>query len=445
MAVEDDDKVRQPVKFDFGGSFQTRILRTLYQDQDLACTLGVDLSYEHFDTPARRWLAQKIIGHAKKHGAGIGADALKIELRKDIKLGRLPRDQVEKARGMIGGLDQPVKDRSYVAEKLFEFIKHQITRNAVINIVDGGLLERAEWDACDAEMVKAISVKEALAGGLGHFLHRDRLERLQRRRAYEQNGVPTGIPRLDEYLKHGGLPPKAIGTAIAPSGVGKSSTLVFFSRSAIVTGTPVLYVTTELSLDMISDKFDASLSGYPIQLLERKRKKVSRKIRKLGIQHGEFLVVKEFAPGTLSPRGLRAFLKQLERVAFYPGLIVVDSADDMIPDEKGYERDAYEDYGGVWRGLRWVSYDVHQTRPAPVWTASQTQRSALNKEFVDWDSTADSAKKIMVSDAVCILQQTKKEQKQKLARIHLAKNRFGQGKVEIPVRLDWARCIIHQR
>lgn len=432
------DEPRKVEQFSYGGGFQTRILRVLYQNQDLACTIGVHLNHEHFDTPARQWLGQKIVDHARKHGAGISEDALKIELARDVKVGRLRRDQVEKARGLIKGLGEPVKDRGYVQDELFRFIKHQSVRNAIVNIVDGGMLERGEFDDIDAELGRAVDVKEALGGGLGHFLVRDRSERRARRKAYTKDGVATGL-KYDDFSKAGGLPPKAIGTIVAPSGVGKSSSLVHIAASAVVQSeAPVLYVTTELSVEMISDKFDAHFSHVSLNLLEKKRNRVSRRIRELGQKHGEFLVIKEFPPATLSPRGLRAYIKQLERVAFYPKLIVVDSADDLIPDEAGRERDAYEDYGSVWRGLRRVSYEVN----APIWTASQTQRGALNKEFVDWDKTADSAKKIMVSDVVLILQQTAKEQKRKTARVHIAKNRFGTAKIEFPVRLDWSRCII---
>lgn len=433
-----DEKRRETPKFDYSGGFQTRILRVLYQNQDLACTIGVHLSHEHFDTPARQWLGQKIVDHARKHGAGISEDALKIELARDIKVGRFRRDQVEKARGLIKGLSEPVKDRSYVQEELFRFIKHQSVRNAIVNIVDGGMLDRGEFDDIDAELGRAVDVKEALGGGLGHFFVRDRAERRARRKAYVKNGVSTGL-KYDDYSKAGGLPPKAIGTIVAPSGVGKTSSLVHVGASAVIhSEAPVLYVTTELSVEMISDKFDAHFSHVSLNILEQRRNSVSRKVRELGQRYGEFLVVKEFPPATLTPRGLRAYVKQLERVGFYPKLIVVDSADDMIPDEVGRERDSYEDYGNVWRGLRRVSYEVN----APIWTASQTQRGALNKEHVDWDKTADSAKKIMVSDVVLIMQQTLKEQKRKQARVHIAKNRFGSAKIEFPVRLDWSRCII---
>jgi hypothetical protein len=112
----------------------------------------------------------------------------------------------------------------------------------------------------------------------------------------------------------------------------------------------------------------------------------------------------------------------------------------MVPDpaDRGRDRDGYEDAGAVWRGCRRLSYEVN----APVHTASQTQRGALHKEHVDWDQIADSAKKVMVSDVVLILQQTREEHKQGVGRFYIGKNRFGTAKAEWKVRLDWARIDI---
>jgi len=212
-------------------------------------------------------------------------------------------------------------------------------------------------------------------------------------------------------------------------------------RSAVInSNAKCLYVTTELSEEVVCDRLDASFSGVSINMLEKDRKKVSAKVRNLGLKYGEFLVVKEFPPAVLTPSGLRAYLRQLERVGFYPNSVYVDSPDDMVPDvaDRGRDRDGYEDAGAVYRGNRRLSYEIG----APFHGASQTQRGALNKEHVDWDQIADSAKKVMVSDVVVILQQTREEHKQGVGRFYLGKNRFGSAKWEWKVRLDWAKIDI---
>lgn len=427
-------------KVDYGKDFERRMLRVLFADQEFATTTGIHLSHEYFSTPSLRWMAQKIVGFVKEHGVGISKDALNIELERDIKIGRLVKSNQEAARALVESIDTAVKDRSYVKAELFKFIKNQTVDRAIRASIDH--LDAQDFDSVDAELQKVLDVQASLDGGLGHFFVRDRLLRRDRRRdGTALNGISTGL-FLDNKLKPKGVPPKSLATIVAPSGVGKSGVLMFITRSAVTSAsdTPIraLYVTTELSEEVVCDRLDASFTGVSINMLEKERKEVSTKVRALGKKYGEFLVVKEFPPATLTPNGLRAYIRQLERVPFYPNIIIVDSADDMVPDNPGRDRDPYEDYGSVWRGLRKVSYDTM----APVVTASQTQRGALNKEHVDWDYIADSAKKVMVSDVVLILQQTKEEHKQKVGRFYIAKNRFGSAKSEWKVRLDWARIDI---
>lgn len=421
-------------KVEYGRDFERRMLRVLFADQEFATTAGAHLDHRLFSTPSLRWMAQKLVGYVREHGVTIAKDALRIELDRDLKLGRLTKSNRDACKALVDTVDNSVKDRSYVKEELFRFIKNQVTDRAVRACLDH--LDSQDFDSVDKELLKVLDVQAALDGGLGHFFHRDRKKRKDRRKEYTPDGVSTGL-FLDQKLKSQGMPPKSILTVVAPSNAGKSSTLVYIGKSAAVSGDAqkVLYITTELSEDAVCDKFDACFTATSINMLEKERNAVSRQVRDLGRKRGEFLVVKEFPPGVLTPSGLRAYIRQLERVSFYPTMIIVDSADDMVPDVKTRDNDAYEDYGQVWRGLRKISYEVR----APVVTASQTQRGALNKEHLDWDFVADSAKKIMVSDVVIILQQTREENKNKTGRFFVAKNRLGPAKWEWKVRLDWAK------
>jgi len=436
--MEISDGPQPTWKVDYGKDFERRMLRVLFADREFATTSGVHLSHEYFSTPSLRWLAQKIVGFVRDHGVGMSKDALAIELDRDVKVGRLTKANQEAARALVDTIDTEVKDRTYVKGELFKFIKNQTVDRAIRASIDH--LDAQDFDAVDAELQKVLDVQTSASGGLGHFFVRDRQQRRERRKKYEFNGISTGL-FLDEKLKPKGCPPKSITTVVAPSGVGKSGVLMFMCRSGIINSNAKgLYITTELSEEVVCDRLDASFTGVSIGELEKERKEVSLKVRNLGKKYGEFLVVKEFPPGVLTPSGLRAYLRQLESVGFYPSAIYVDSADDMVPDpgDRGRDKDGYEDYGAVWRGLRRVSYEAM----APVFTASQTSRGALNKEHVDWDHIADSAKKVMVSDVVIILQQTREEHRQKVGRFYIAKNRFGSAKAEWKVRLDWARIDI---
>lgn len=430
---------RKADQFDFGISFQSKLVRVLFDDSDFTCTTGIHLNPGAFEKKMHQWFAKKIVGYAKKHGHGISKDALEIELKRDIKLGKLQKEHRDAAEALIDRLDKPVKERSYIKEEMFKFIKHQAIRTAIINCAGpGGHLERFDYEAIDEELAKALEVQESLNGGLGTFYVRDVKERTTKRKKYVKDGIATGT-KLDDFLKPGGVARKNLACVVAPSGKGKSHNLVHIGRSAIIeSNAKVLHITLEMSEEAILDRYDAAFSDIPVQRLEEKPVSVKRIIKKLGKQYGEFLVVKEFPDATLTVPALRAYIRQLERAAFYPDVVIVDYADCMVPTFRAREKDSYEEMGQIYSELRKLAFETNTV----VWTASQTNRNALNKEFFDWNDIADSAQKVMKSDLVVCFQQTREEKKRKEARWGVAKNRLGPDKFDLKLRVDWSRSHI---
>ena len=54
----------------------------------------------------------------------------------------------------------------------------------------------------------------------------------------------------------------------------------------------------------------------------------------------------------MTAAALVGYIRQLERVAFYPTLIIVDYADEMLPSVRTRDNNQYEDMGAVYRELR---------------------------------------------------------------------------------------------
>src|SRR3990170_621321 len=86
-------------KFTYDRLFQVRMLRTLYQDPDFTTSVGAHLSPIHFERRAHRWIAEKILTYAKKHAHGIGEDALKIAFTRDLKIGKLNKENKREVEG----------------------------------------------------------------------------------------------------------------------------------------------------------------------------------------------------------------------------------------------------------------------------------------------------------------------------------------------------------
>ena len=426
-------------RFDYDLSFQARMVRVLYQDPDFALSIGSHLNPDYFDRLAHRWMAQTILDYANKHSHGISLDAVRIEADKARATGRLQSRHTKTVDALISKLDRKVKDRSFIKEEVFRFVKNQATKEAVLDSIEH--LKTGDFDSIDASFQSSIDVRMSLDGGLGHFMYGDNDERYERRKNYKKDGIPTGIFGIDQYMKPGGLPPGQLGAIIAPPNGGKTNSLIHIGKSAVLEGhVPALHITCELAQTIIEDRYDSSFTGTQINALEEGKnpKRIRQWWRDANDDfRGEALVVREVPMGQLSVQDLRNLVRQLERKRFYPGLIIVDYANLLRPVE-GRTDNTYQDLGQIFIELCQWAKDLH----VPIWTAMQGNRNSLGKEVITMKELADSFAPAMHADALLALCQTGEEKKRRRARYFFMKNRNGISEIEVPVKLDWSRSTV---
>jgi hypothetical protein len=360
------EKEKKKEHFEYDVTFQARMVRTLFQDYEFALSVAGLLDHNLFEKRVHRWYAQEILEYAKKHRCGISDSALDVNAQRAFKAGRLVRDRDGKAvAAFLDKITRKVKDRSFIREEVYRFIKNQITKETILNGVQH--LKVGDFEAIDREFRRVIEVQMAPEGGSGGWLVGHAKERAARRKTWVKNGVATGI-RIDEYMKPGGLPPKQLGSVIAPPAAGKSNTLVHIGKSAIMLSQePVLHFSFELAKEVLEDRYDSAFTGIKLNSLEDKGNpdKVRRFMQKLGDDlQGEPLIIQDYAAGTTTALDLENKVRQLESQAFYPGMIIADAAYLMKPIG-GYTGNKYEDIGRVYIELRALAHDLN----IPIWTA----------------------------------------------------------------------------
>ncbi len=77
----------------------------------------------------------------------------------------------------------------------------------------------------------------------------------------EQEKVKTGTPRLDDLLM-GGIPVGAQIVVYGPAFIGKEIAMDTFAANAIVSGIPVVWVTTDKTIDEIREEMSAVVEGF---------------------------------------------------------------------------------------------------------------------------------------------------------------------------------------
>lgn len=82
---------------------------------------------------------------------------------------------------------------------------------------------------------------------------------LKRKESHGMQGIPTGIDHLDFLMK--GLVDETVTTVIANTGIGKTWFLVLLASYAMLNNYKVCVFITEMSVELMQDRFDAMLFG----------------------------------------------------------------------------------------------------------------------------------------------------------------------------------------
>ena len=225
----------------------------------------------------------------------------------------------------------------------------------------------------------------------------------------------------------GGLGPGELGVVVAPSGVGKTWILTALGASAVRQGLSVVHYSMELSEHYVGARYDTVFSHIPSADIKEKRDIVEEKIRGL---KGK-LMIKYFPPKGVSSKKIAQHIDKMIAADNKPDLIICDYA-DLLLSHSNKTDSTYAEQGGVYIDLRGLSGEYG----IPIWTASQTNRSAIDSEVIEADKISDSYAKVMNADFIMSWSRKSKDKLNNTARAHIMKNRFGPDGITFPCKMD---------
>lgn len=277
----------------------------------------------------------------------------------------------------------------------------------------------------------------------------------------ELDVLKLGIDPLDLYRAgpwRGGL-----WTLLAGPSTGKTHSLIYLGRRAVVQGWRVAHYTVELSEDKTSMRYLQAFHRWTTRqqqvqvsrlvkddfgmLVDVSRQDIDRhtikalddkQIRRAKrFSAATPVIVKGYPAGTLRVQDIDAHLGMLERHGFRPDLVIVDYVDEMYVDPKNMRLDI----GAIYTALRGLA----QSRNCAVATVSQTSKEAENVRWVTRDKASEAWLKIMKADTALTYSQTKLEKKLGLARLMLVRHRDDGGlgtRVAISQSYDDGRFVV---
>jgi len=350
----------EPVSFSkYGKSFQEKLCMVILDDRPFADQIEEVLDVNFLELNYLKLFLNKIFDYRKKYGVHPSRDIIKTILRSELDdENELTAKQVREfyVRSQVGG----TTDVEYIKDTSLDFCKKQNLKAAMVKSI--GLLQNSSFD--EISQVINDSLKLGMDNEEGYDWKRDFEERFKPR---FRNPITTGWELIDNISK-GGLGQKELGVVIAPTGAGKSMALVHLGTQALKEGKTVVHYTLELQDTVVASRYDSCLTKIPLQNLTSFKEKIYEEV--LGIE-GK-LIVKEYPTKTASTQTIRNHLEKLRMRNIDVDMIIIDYGDLLRPVR--YQKEKRNELESIYEELRGIAAEYE----APVWTASQTNRSGLN-------------------------------------------------------------------
>jgi len=400
----------------YGQSFQSKVLSALLVDGKFLDTISEITTSKFFENDANKWIISEILEYHSEYKKPPTLDVFKSQLSKvdNPILNKTVVEQLRHVFTQVGNVDL-----DYIKDEFTDFCKNQNLKGVILQSVD--LLQAGHYDRIKDLVDAAMKVGTETDLGLDYKEDFElRMEDLKR------STVPTNWQPIND-LMDGGLGPGELGVVVAPSGVGKTWILTALGADAVRRGLSVVHYSMELSEHYVGARYDTVFTQIPSTELKDKKDQVKSKIESLKGR----LLIKYFPPKGVSVKKLNQHIEKMIVGGNRPDLIIVDYADLLLSDSNKHDS-TYAEQGGVYIDLRGMSGALE----IPIWTASQTNRSAIDSEVIEADKIADSYAKVMNADFIMSWSRKSKDKLNDTARAHIMKNRFGPDGITFPCKMN---------
>lgn len=297
-------------------------------------------------------------------------------------------EQVEAETGTELERKTITKDQiKYTTDEIEQFCRRKALEHAIL--ASPALIEKGDYGKVEQLVRQAISVSLQRDLGLDYF--EDPLSRLEKL-TMQPLRTPMGFDKIDE-LMDGGLARTEIILFCANSGGGKSITLANLAFNFIHKNLNVLYLTLELSQDLIAGRYDIMFTGIPSSQVKTHYEEIAQELNIAAKGCANFMV-KRMPAGTNS-NAIRAYLKEYElQKGFVPDLLIVDYLDIMGTNEHVPAGEIWEKDKRATEQLKDIGEDYNMF----VATASQLNRAAIDAEELHQGHTAGGISKVNTVD-----------------------------------------------
>lgn len=314
------------------------------------------------------------------------------------------------------------------------FARHKALEAAILKSAD--LLEKGEYGPCEELVKKAVQIGLQRDLGTDYFSNpRARLDAIKSR-----NGqISTGWAAFDNKL-FGGFNRGELNIFAGGSGAGKSLFLANLGVNWALMGLNVLYLTFELSENLVSMRIDSMVTGIPTRDVFKNIDDVELKVKMIGKKSGAFQV--KYMPSGKNANDIRSYVKEYEiKTGNKIDVLLIDYLDLMMPlgvkvsAENLFVKDKY-----VSEELRNLSMELNTITV----TASQLNRGAVEEIEFDHSHISGGISKIQTADNVIGIFTSRAMRERGRYQIQLMKTRSSSGvgsKIDLGFEIDTLRIV----
>ena len=401
----------------FGSEFQIKCISGLVSDKTFIERISDILEPDSFETDAHKFIVKETISYFLQYKDLPTLAVFKVKVD-GIENDLLKQSVVEQLRLVYQKISDT--DLKYIKEQFLEFCKNQKIKNAIMESVDH--LKSGQYDKI--KHVVDIAMKAGMERNIGHEYMVDIEQRMSQ---MARKTVKTNWTEIDT-LMDGGLAGGELGIITACAGSGKSWVLAKMGAEAMKQGKNVLHYTLELNENYVGLRYDACFTGIDFQNIRNNIDIVKKKIAEIPGK----LIIKYFPIKTVSAHSLKLHAERIQTLGTKIDLIIVDYADILRPSQSDRNSNSYSEAGGIYEELRGVAGELQ----VPIWSASQSNRAAMDEDIIQANNISDSYRKIMTADFVISLSRKMSDKQANTARFHVIKNRFGPDGVTFPARMN---------
>ena len=321
---------------------------------------------------------------------------------------------------------------NWLMDEFESFTRHKSLERAILKSAD--LLEQNEYGEVEGLVKEAVQIGLARDMGTDYFLDpKARLMGLK-----DKNGqVSTGWDSLDRKL-FGGFNRGELNIFAGGSGAGKSLFLANLGCNWALNGLNVVYLTLELSENLVAMRVDSMMTDIPSREIFRDLDTVEMKVKMVGKKAGAMQI--KYMPSGKTANDIRSFVKEYEvKNNRKIDVLLIDYLDLLMPMSKKisaenlFVKDKY-----VSEELRNLAMELQ----CIFVTASQLNRASVEEIEFDHSHISGGLSKIQTADNVIGIFTSRAMRERGRYQIQLMKTRSSSGvgaKIDLEFNIDCLR------